>query len=81
MDVKLELEKVYTAMNSGDVCTKSLPGNKIRELCRLARVYVCYNEGTMGDDPKVVPESGWMSRADVTNSKRAAMLILSEGAC
>ena len=39
-DVKLEQEKVDTAMNPADVCTKSLPGNKKRELCRLARVCV-----------------------------------------
>ena len=50
---KLEQEKVDTAMNPADVCTKSLPGNRIRELCRLARVYVCYDEGAMGDDPTV----------------------------
>ena len=36
MDGKLELEKVDTAMNPADVCTKALPGNRIRELCRLA---------------------------------------------
>ena len=41
---KLELEKVATAMNPADVCTKSLPGNRIRELCRLARVCVCVFE-------------------------------------
>ena len=34
-----------------DVCTKALPGNRIRELCRLPRVYVCCSEGDMGDDP------------------------------
>ena len=50
-DGKLELEKVDTAMNPADVCTKALRGNRIRELCRLARVYVCYSEVTMGDDP------------------------------
>ena len=30
VDGKLELEKVDTAMNPADVCTKSLPGNRIR---------------------------------------------------
>ena len=40
MDGKLELEKVDTAMNPADVCTKALPGNRIRELCRLARTGV-----------------------------------------
>ena len=50
MDGKLEL-KVDTAMNPADVCAKSLLGNRIRELCRLARVYVCYDEGAMGEDP------------------------------
>ena len=51
VDGKLELEKVDTAMNLADVCTKALPGNRIREPCRLARVYVCNSEGDMGDDP------------------------------
>ena len=41
VDGKIELEKVDTATNPADVCTKALPGNRIRELCRLARVYVC----------------------------------------
>ena len=50
MDGKLELEKMDTAMNPADVCAKALPGNRIHELCRLARVYVCFSEGTMGDD-------------------------------
>ena len=60
VDGKLELEKVDTAMNPADVCTKALLGNRIRELCRLARVYVCCSEGDMGDDP-----DGWyLSRLD-----------------
>ena len=46
MDGKLELEKVDTAMNPADVCTKALPGNWIRELCRLARGYVCCSESS-----------------------------------
>ena len=46
---KLELEKVDTATNPADVCTRALPGNRIRELCRLARVNVCCSEGDMGD--------------------------------
>ena len=50
-DGKLELEKVDTAMNPADVCTKALPGNRIRELCRLARVYVCCSEGDMSGNP------------------------------
>ena len=57
---KLELEKVDTAMNPADVCTKSLRGNRISELCRLARVYVCYSEGTMGENPN----KWYMSRLD-----------------
>ena len=57
---KLELEKVDTAMIPADVCTKSLLGNRIRELCRLARVYVCYDEVTMGDDPN----EWYLSRSD-----------------
>ena len=51
VDGKLGLEKVDSATNPADVCTKALPGNRIRELCRLARVYVCGSEGTMGGDP------------------------------
>ena len=51
VDGKLELEKADTATNPADVCTKALPGNRIRELCRLARVYVCCNGGDMSDDP------------------------------
>ena len=55
---KLELEKLDTATNPADVCTKGLPG--IRELCRLARVYACCSEGDMGDD-----RDGWyLSRLD-----------------
>ena len=52
---KLELEKVDTTTNPADVCTKSLPGNRIRELCRLARVYVCCSEGDMGESPDFNP--------------------------
>ena len=60
VDGKLELEKVETATNPADVCTKALPGNRIRELCRLARVYVCCSEGTMGDRPN----EWYLSRLD-----------------
>ena len=58
---KLELEKVDTATNPADVCTKALPGNRIRELCRLARVYVCCSEEDMGDDP----DEWYLSRLDM----------------
>ena len=51
VDGKLELEKVDTAMTPADVCTKAFPGHRIRELCRLAQVYVCCSEGDMCDDP------------------------------
>ena len=50
-DRKLDLEKVDTATNPADVCTKALSGNRIRELCRLARVYARCSEGDVGDDP------------------------------
>ena len=50
-DKKLELEKVHTASKPADACTKALPGDKVRELCRLARVYVCYSEEAMNNDP------------------------------
>ena len=76
VDGKLELEKVDTAMNLADVCTKALPGNRIRELCRLARVYACYIEGTMGDDPNEWYLSRLVGCADVRNSNRAAALSL-----
>ena len=76
VDGKLELEKVDTAMNPADVRTKVLPGNRIRELCRPARVYVCCSEGTMGDDPN----EWYLSRLDdlcrLRNSNRAATLSL-----
>ena len=80
VDGKLELEKVDTAMNPADVCTKSLLGNKIRELCRLARVYVCYNEGTMGDDPN----EWYLSRLDEScrcDKFEQSCDAESEGAC
>ena len=49
-----------TATNPADVCTTASPGNRIRELCRLARVYVCCSEEDMGDGP-----SEWyLSRLD-----------------
>ena len=32
------------ATNPTDVSAKALPGNRIRELCRLTRVYVCCSE-------------------------------------
>ena len=57
---KLELEKVDTATNPADVCTKASPGKRIRELCRLARVYVCCSEEDMGDDP----DEWYLSRLD-----------------
>ena len=70
---KLELEKVDTAMNPADV----LPGSRIRELCRLARVYICCSEGDMGDDP----DEWYLSRLDELcrrerKSNRAATLSL-----
>ena len=57
---QLELEKVDTVTNPADVCTKALPGNRIREVCRLARVYACCSEGEMGDDP----DEWYLSRLD-----------------
>ena len=76
MDGKLDLEKVDTAMNPADVCTKALPGNRIRELCRLARVYVCCSEGDMGDDPDIWSLSRLDECAGVRNSNRTATLSL-----
>ena len=80
VDGTLELEKVDTAMNPADVCTKSLLGNRIRELCRLARVHVCYNEGTMGDDPN----EWYLSRLDEScrcDKFEQSCDAESEGAC
>ena len=45
-------------MNLADLRTKALPGSRIRELYRLARVYVSCSEGDMVDDP----DSGYLSR-------------------
>ena len=59
-------------MNPADVCTKALPGNRIRELCRLARVYVCCSAGDMGDDP----DRWYLSRLDERSSNKAATLSL-----
>ena len=60
VDGTLELEKVDTATNLADVCTKALPGNRIRVMCRLARVNVCCSKGDMGDDP----DEWYLSRLD-----------------
>ena len=60
VDGKLKLEKVGTATNPANVCTKALLGNRIRELCRLALVFVCCSEETMGDDPN----EWYLSRLD-----------------
>ena len=46
------------ATNPADVCTKTLPRNRIRELCRLVQVHVCC--GDMGDDP----DEWYVSRLD-----------------
>ena len=32
---------------------KALPGEKIRELCRIARVFLCHDEDVMGADPEL----------------------------
>ena len=60
VDGKLEFEKVDTATNAADECTEALPGDRSRELCRLARVYVCCSEEIMGDDPN----EWYLSRLD-----------------
>ena len=71
VDWKLKLEKVETAMNPADVCTKASPGNRIRELCRLARGNVCCSEGDIGDDP----DGGYLNRLDEL-CQRAATVSL-----
>ena len=60
VDGKPELEKVETATNPADVGTKALPGDRIGELCRRARVYVCCSEEIMGGDPN----EWYLSRLD-----------------
>ena len=65
-----------TATNPADVCTKALPGNRIRELCRLARVYECRSEGDMGDDPDGWYLSRLMNCAGERCWNRAATLSL-----
>ena len=37
-------DRKLTLENPADVCTTAFPGDKIRELCRLAHVYVCHSE-------------------------------------
>ena len=78
VDGKLELEKVDTAMNPADVCTKALPGSRIRELCRLARNGCC-SEGDMGD-----PDEWCLSRLDELcrgEKLKQSCDAESEGAC
>ena len=52
VDGKLKLEKVDTATNPADMCTKALPGH--------AGVYKCSSKGTIGDDP----DEWYLSRQD-----------------
>ena len=51
MDKKLAPEKVHTALSPADVCTEALLGKGIRELRRLAFVFLCHSEDAMGVDP------------------------------
>ena len=39
------------------MCTKALAGDEIRELRRLAYVFLCHREDIMGVDPKLVSVS------------------------
>ena len=50
-NVSLILLSVFRILEIYNVRARAELQNRIRELCRLARVYVCYDEGTMGDDP------------------------------
>ena len=52
-DETLALEKTHTASNPVDVCTTTLPGDKISELRRFAFVFLCHRENTMGADPEI----------------------------
>ena len=49
VDKKLALE-VRTAVNAADVCTKALPGDRMRQLCRFGYVFLCHSEDTMRVD-------------------------------
>ena len=51
VDRRFTLEQVHNAVSPADVCTNALPGDRIRELCRLACVLLCHNEDEMGADP------------------------------
>ena len=79
-DKKLALGKVHTATNPADVCAKALPRYRICELCRLARVHVCYSEKAMENDSE-----NW-SPSQLDESRRCEKLeqtcdAESEGAC
>ena len=80
VDGKLKLEKVNTATNRADVCTKALPGNRIRELCRLARMFVCCSEETIGDDPNEWYLS-WLDESCRCEKFEQSCDAESEGAC
>ena len=79
-DKRLVFEEVHTAANPADVCTKALPGDKIRELCRLGRVFVCHSgEATCGDS-----ESWSLAQLDGScrcERSEQAWEAESEGAC
>ena len=73
-DKTLALEKVHTATNPEDVCAQALLGDRICELCRLARVYVCRMLWAMTKRTGLCPS--WMNCVDLRNSSRRATLSL-----
>ena len=54
-------KKVHTAVNPADAWTKTPPAERIRELCRLACVFLCHSEDAMGCRSRVLVSvsDGW----------------------
>ena len=65
MDDKFAYERVHTAGNAADVSTKALPGERIRELRRLAYVFQCHTEDAIG----VAPENWSLSQRNDRSSR------------
>ena len=80
MDGKPELEKVDTAMNSADVCTKSLPGNRMPRAVSACSSVCVPRRRDMGD----YPNEWYLSRLDEScrcDKFEQSCDAESEGAC
>ena len=64
VDDKFALGKVHIVVNPADACTKALRGERIRELRRLAHVFLCRSEDAMG----VAPENWSLSQLNTRSS-------------